>query len=249
MLQYEYIGGPVFIGNPGLEMSALNNYDMRLDWLPFEDWLISGSMFYKTIEDPIQYAQRSTAGLTYTTALNFPSGRLFGLELESRITMGPILGDEWNDFGVGANFTWMDSKVVLPAIDQQNLATYGVYQTSQPMTATPEYLLNLNATYDNEDSGTQVGLFYTLKGDSLVSGDNTSGAVLTPAIYQLSYGTLNFTVSQQVFQGFRLALQVKNLLNPIIKTEYRSPDGFTGLNSQYTSGISWSVSASYQVSF
>jgi len=249
VLQYEYIGGPVFIGNPGLEMSALNNYDMRLDWLPFEDWLISGSMFYKTIEDPIPYAQRSTAGLTYTTALNFPSGRLFGLELESRITMGPILGDEWNDFGVGANFTWMDSKVVLPEIDRQNLATYGVYQTSQPMTATPEYLVNLNATYDNEDTGTQVGLFYTLKGDSLVSGDNTSGAVLTPAIYQLSYGTLNFTVSQQVFQGFRLALQVKNLLNPIIKTEYRSPDGFTGLNSQYTSGISWSVSASYQVSF
>ncbi len=249
VLQYEYVGGPVFIGNPGLQMSSLNNYDVRLDWLPFEDWLISGSVFYKTIDNPIQYAQRSTAGLTYTTALNFPSGSLLGVEIESRLTLGPFLGDEWNDFGLGANFTWMDSEVELPEIDRQNLATYGVNQTSQPMTATPEFLVNLNATYDNKETGTQIGLFYTLKGDSLLSGDNTSGAVLTPAIYQVGYGTLNFTASQELFEGFRLAIQAKNILNPIIKTEYRSPDGFSGLNSQYTGGISWSVSASYQINF
>jgi hypothetical protein len=250
VIQYEYVGGPIFIGNPELQMSALDNYDARIDWMPEEEWLISGSVFYKTIDKPIQYVNRFTEGFTYTAPINFPNGSLLGLELESRITMGPILGEDWAGLKFGANFTYMNSSVTLAAEDAEALRVYGVNQTTQPMTATPDYLLNLNAIYDAEESGTQLGVFFTYKGDSLISGANPYTTLLTPAIYQVGYGTLNFTASQQLFiEGLRFSFNAKNLTNPLIKTEYRTNEGINGLNSSYTAGIGLSLSLTYQIAF
>ena len=249
VIQYDYIGGPIFIGNPSLGMSSLENYDIRLDWMPFPDWLISGSVFYKTVSDPIQYVQRFTEGYVYTTALNFPEGELTGLEIEGRITLDPLLGEEWKGLALGSNFTWMQSQVTLDPVDAAALALYGFNDDTQPMTATPDYLFNASVTYDLEATQTQFGVFYNLTGDSLVSGANPYTTLLTPAIYQEGYGTLNVTASQQIVKGLRLSLGAKNLTNPDITTEYRTPDGFTGLNSVYTAGISLSLSLTYQITF
>jgi outer membrane cobalamin receptor len=249
VLQYDYVGGPIFIGNPALSMSSLQNYDARIDWMPFENWLVSGSVFYKTITDPIQYVQRFSNGFVYTTALNFPEGSLLGFEAEGRITFEEVLGEEWRGLAVGGNFTYMDSSVTLSADDQEAMRDYGFNETTQPMTATPDYLFNASITYDLEDTGTQVGLFYNYRGQSLVSGANPNGALLTPAIYQLGYGTLNFTASQELLKDLFFSVNAKNLTNPLIQTQYQTPDGFTGLNSEYTSGIGFSFALTYQIAF
>src|SRR6185436_14594073 len=73
--QQEYAGGPVFIGNPNLEMSALQNYDLRCDYVPHEGTLLSASWFYKDIWRPIEYVQRITT-FDFTTAVNYPRGHL-----------------------------------------------------------------------------------------------------------------------------------------------------------------------------
>jgi len=37
--QQDFLGGDVFIGNSCFEMSALENYDLRTDYTPYEgDW-------------------------------------------------------------------------------------------------------------------------------------------------------------------------------------------------------------------
>src|SRR5262249_49413126 len=83
IIQQEYLGGPIFIGNPDLGMSHLRNYDLRLDWTPEEGTLLSTSFFRKDVHDPIEYVQR-IADFTYTTAVNYPHGTLTGHELEVR---------------------------------------------------------------------------------------------------------------------------------------------------------------------
>lgn len=249
VIQYEYIGGPIFIGNPSLQMSGLDNYDLRLDWMPYENWLISGSVFYKTINDPIQYVQRFTSGFVYTTPLNFTDGYLLGFEAEGRMTFEEVLGEDWRGLAVGGNFTYMESSVTLPDADQAAMRAYGVDESTQPMTATPDFLFNASVTYDIEDWGTQVGLFYNFRGKSLVSGANAVGTLLTPSIYQLGYGTLNFTASQELLDNLFFSVNAKNLTNPLIQTQYETPDGFTGLNSQYTSGVSLSFALTYQLAF
>jgi outer membrane receptor protein involved in Fe transport len=249
VIQYDYIGGPIFIGNPQLGMSSLDNYDLRMDWTPEQNWLVSGSVFYKTIDDPIQYVNRFTEGFSYTSAINMPSAWLLGLEIESRVTLDPILGEEWKGLAVGGNFTWMQSQVTLDPLTTQFLRDYGINDNTQPMTATPNYLLNLNATYDVELTGTQLGIFYNFKGDSLVSGANAFTTLLTPSIYQVGYGTLNFTASQAIVGGLRFTANVKNITNPEIQTQYRTNEGITGLNSSYTAGIAYSFALTYQANF
>ena len=257
VLQYEFVGGPLFIGNPALQMSSLNNYDMRLDWTPEEEWLISGSVFYKQIYNPIQYVQRFAASFSYTTPVNFSSATLFGVELEGRVTAEPLFGEDFKGLATGANFTYMNSQVQLPEIDQAAFRAYGVDVPSLPMTATPDYLFNVNITYDYDATGTQVGIFYNYQGKSLVAGASTDSGGgpppvpgdLVPSIYQLPYGTLNFTLQQRLIYGFACSFAAKNLTNPIRETQFESFDGQTAINSSYTAGIDLSFGLSWQLIF
>jgi TonB-dependent receptor len=249
VVQYEYVGGPIFIGNPQLQMSSLENYDARLDWTPEEGWLISGSVFYKTIDKPIQYAQRAAGTLEYTSAFNFPNATLLGAEVEARVTLEPLLGEDWKGLAVGGNFTFMSSSVQLPQEDIDAFQAYGVSVDSVAMTGTPDYLLNANVTYDYEPLGTQVGLFYNYQGKSLISAPAPQLVQLVPAIYQMPYATLNFTLRQPLLWGFAFNFAAKNLTNPARETQYETTDGFTGLNSTYTAGIDLQFGLSYQLLF
>ncbi len=220
ILQQEFLGGPVFIGNPELEMSALQNYDLRLDYAPVAGSLVSLSWFHKSIEGPIEYVQRLT-NFTFTTPENYPEGELSGYELELRQDL-----ERWNEglhgFGLGANATFIDSEVQLPDDEIAAFEALQVPITSRDMTGAPEYLYNLYLTYDFEEADTQVALFYTVQGDTLVAGAGEAVGNFVPSLYAEDYGTLNFSLSRRIGRNLRLQFQAKNLTNPEIETVYRS---------------------------
>jgi hypothetical protein len=53
-----------------MEMSALENYDVRLDYTPYDGGLVSLSWFDKKIDKPIEYVQKE-ASFIYTTPVNY----------------------------------------------------------------------------------------------------------------------------------------------------------------------------------
>lgn len=246
ILQQEYLGAPIFIGNPELQMSAVQNYDLRADWRPYEGALVSGSWFYKSIDDPIEYVQKIAPSFSYTTPQNYPEGTLSGVELEVRQDIGRLfepLGKlgTWN---LGANATLIDSNVKLTQdeIDDFNDPGIQAPQTERDMTNAPEYLFNVYLTYYLENTGTRLALFYTVQGDTLVEGAGVSGQNFVPNVYQTSYDTLNLTLTQELGRYFRLEAQAKNLTNAPIETVYRSE--FTGpdtVKTTYTQGIDFSI--------
>ena len=100
IVQQEYLGGPIFLGNPELEMSSLRNYDFRADWVPYEGGLFSASVFRKDIEKPIEYVEK-LATFAFTTAVNYPRGTLSGIELETICRYNlPIVTVVLNNSGV-----------------------------------------------------------------------------------------------------------------------------------------------------
>ncbi len=248
--QQEYLGADVFLGNPELQMSALRNYDLRLEYVPFDGSLFAVSWFKKDITDPIEYVQR-VATFNYTTPVNYPNGELSGVELEGRADMGSIW-DGLRGLTLGANATFIDSEVFLPADEAAMFEASNIQapMPSRDMTNAPEYLYNLFVTYDFDLTGTQVGLFYTAQGDSLVAGAGESDGNFIPNVYALGYGTLNFTLSQKLGKHFRLGFSAKNLTDPMIDEVYRSPYiGDDVLKTSYTKGIDYSVSLSAQFAF
>jgi TonB-dependent receptor len=245
--QMEYLGGDVFIGNPNLTMSSLKNYDLRADFTPFEGSLISVSWFKKDIVNPIEYVQAYGVNIgSYTTPVNYPEGTLSGYELELRQQLGRFW-DPLEGLAIGANATFINSEVTLPDDEAQDLAGRGFPEPTRDMMNAPEFLYNLNLTYDIEKTGTQLGLFYTVQGDTLVAGAGQEKGNYVPSVYAKEYGTLNFSLSQKIGENWKIGFKAKNLLNPEIQEVYRSKhiDGDT-VKTSYTKGIEYSISASYE---
>jgi len=227
ILQQEYLGGPIFIGNPELQMSAVENWDLRADWVPYTGSLVSGSWFYKHIEDPIEYVQKLTSSFDFTTPQNYPEGTLTGFEVEARQELSRLIEPLsklglWN---LGANATLIDSTVKLPQDEIDDFNGPGILAptTERDMTNAPEYLFNVYLTYDLDRTGTQLALFYTVQGDTLVEGAGVSGQNYVPDVYATTFDTLNFSLTQKLGKHFVLQFQAKNLTNPTIDTVYRSP--------------------------
>ena len=241
ILQQEYFGGPVFIGNPLLTMSALKNYDLRMDYTPYEGSLISLSWFQKDIQDPIEYVQ-ILKNFSFTTPVNYPKGSLGGYEVEVRQSLGRF-SEKLEGLALGANATFIDSEVTLPSDEAQDFEDGQVPMPTRDMSNAPDYLYNLYATYDLSEGKTQLGAFYTVQGDTLVTGAGFDGENFIPNIYQKAYGTLNLSFSRVLSKHFRLQLQVKNLTNPDIQEVYRSEFiGGDELRSSYSKGREYSIS-------
>lgn len=250
VIQQEYLGGPIFIGNPDLEMADVANYDLRVDYTPREGALLSASLFRKDVDNSIEYVQRY--GLfDYTTASNYPKGEMNGVELEARQDLGH-LSKRFEGLSLGANATFISSEVTLPDDEAAgfSLPNIAAPMTSRDMTNAPEHLFNLYATYDVADWGTQIGLFWTLTGDTLVAGAAQSNGNFIPSVYATEYDTLNFSVSQKLGRFLSLQFQAKNLTNPEIQEVYRSEYiGDDVLKTSYTKGIDYSLSLTARFSF
>ena len=248
--QQEFLGGDIFIGNPGLQMSAVKNYDLRLDWTPSPGSLFSVSWFEKDITAPIEYVQR-VADFTYTTAVNYPSGTLSGYELEVRQDMG-VLWDRLQGLTLGANATFIDSEVQLTAEEIEDFASPAILApiTSRHMTNAPEHLYNLYMTYDIEATQTSLSLFYTVRGDTLIAGAGESEGNFVPSVYETEYDSLNFKLSQKLGPYIKLSFSAKNLTNPKYESVYRSQYiGEDVLKTSYTKGIDYSIGLSAEFKF
>jgi TonB-dependent receptor len=245
IMQQEFLGGPVFIGNPELAMSALKNYDLRLDYVPHEGGLWSVSWFQKDITDPIEYVQR-LAGFTYTTPINYPKGSLSGFEFEVREGL-EHLSNALSGLSAGANATFIHSEVTLPASDAAAFSDPGIQapMNTRDMTNAPDHLYNFFLTYDFPDAGTQVSLFYTVQGDTLVAGAGESLGNFIPSLYAKEYDTLNLSLTHNFGKRLKLGLQAKNLTNPSIEEVYRSDYiGADVTKTSYTKGIEFSLGLS-----
>ncbi len=243
ILQQEFLGGPIFIGNPNLKMSALKNYDLRADYKPHEGGLISASVFHKSIEDPIEFVQR-IASFDFTTAVNYPKGTLDGVEFEVREDIGQYF-QRARGLSAGLNATFIKSEVILPADEVAGFLLPNIQApiSKRDATQAPESLYNLYATYDIPETGTSLGLFYTVTGDTLVSGAGQSNGNFVPSIYAKAFGTLNFSLNQQLGKGLALKFQAKNLTDPKIERVYRSEYiAQDQVRSSFTRGREFSIS-------
>lgn len=248
--QQEFLGGPVFIGNPSLDMSSLTNYDLRADYRPYQGGLLSVSWFQKEIVDPIENVQR-VGDFTFTTAVNYPRGRLRGWEFEVRQKLGEFW-DAIDGFSIGANATLIDAKVKIPDDEVAVFSKPGLMAATfrRDMTNAPDHLLNLYLTWESQSTGTRAGIFYTVQGDRLIAGAGESAGNYVPPVYEEDYGTLNVTVTQRIGSIFTLQVKGKNLTNPSIKSVYRSPFIERDVTkTSYKRGIDASVSLAANVRF
>jgi outer membrane receptor protein involved in Fe transport len=241
---YNFAADFIFIGNPDLKRTLIDNYDLRWEWFLRPGEIIAVSGFYKYFQNPIERVINvlfaSEGGEVFYE--NIDEANVMGLEFEFRKRLDEV-HDLLSNFSLGTNVSIINSTVNIP---EGELAVIKAVdpnaESTRQLQGQSPYIINLELGYDNPVSGTNVSLFYNVFGDRLA--EISIGG--TPDIFERSRPMLDFMAAQTVFSNFNLRLSVKNILN----SSYKLTHEFKGaeyIRTEYKTGTSVSVGIGYSL--
>lgn len=139
------------IGNPDLETTEADNFDLSLEWYTGGIGLLSAGIFYKDLSDIIVLADVTDSFNLGTIApgrviddaeviqpINGNDGEIFGVEL-AWVQQFENLPSPWNGLLISANATFADSEATVPGRDEK---------IDLPLTS--ETTWNLSLGYESE---------------------------------------------------------------------------------------------------
>lgn len=238
---YEYAFSYYNIGNPDLERTLIDNYDLRWEWFmrPGEIFAVSG--FYKDFHNPIERAlQHSENGnITY---LNVDDASVIGAEFEFRQRLDRISNTlKW--FMLGANLTLIHSEINIPEKRLNELRVFDPdIDDTRPLQGQSPYIINIDLTYDNPETRTIATLAFNTIGKRLyqVSGGQT------PDVYEKPATILDFVLKQKIFWGFDFKFKMTNILNSVYRKVYDF-QGTDYLREEHQTGKTISFGLSYEI--
>jgi outer membrane receptor protein involved in Fe transport len=237
---FDFIGDFIFVGNPNLKRTLIDNYDLRWEWFarPGEIFAVSG--FYKRFQNPIERAIVSNNNQGQFQ--NVDAALVYGAEFEVRKQLDQIAAF-LQHFQAGGNLALVQSRVDIPA---KELATLRQLDPNadgkRELQGQSPYVLNVDVVYDNAKTGTMASFYYNVFGERLT--EVSLGG--TPNIYEQPRGVLDFTLSQRALKGVTLKAAAKNLLD----SEVRKVHHFKNVDyvsRRHTLGRTFSLGLTYSV--
>ena len=224
------IKNSVFIGNPTLEPSEIENYDLRLDWSLSETDLISWSLFYKDILKPIQATKghmnliimRDEVPLKFQqgsdTFVNSESAEVYGIEMEWKKGLADI-SEYLNGIRIGGNLTWSQSSVVLSELEKglfpsnPSQESYKYLRVAdrqeRALEGQSEWIYTFDLSYSNEDWGTLSTLVYSYYDSRL----HAAAFEYPDDLWEDGFSNLDFIHSHKFGKGmdWQIKFAAKNL--------------------------------------
>ncbi len=253
-------------GNPQLGLSDVESWDARVEytWGKSGD-LVAFSVFRKYIDDAIEAvlipdpANFDTPVLYQSYINNSNQAKLNGIEFEFRKNLGFLDSDLLGYFSVGGNFTYIDASVDRSAQELANTdaffreddTTFTEISRSRRLFGQPEWITNLDLTFDQPDWGTRVTLAYFAISDVLdaagtVHLDQTGNPnSMGLDRYIGSYGQLDLILSQK-WRNWTFKCTVKNLTDST-RSVINDPNQTASeiAETSYKVGRDYGISASY----
>ncbi len=234
-------GGFIFVGNPDLQRTTINNLDLKWENYPSNGQNISLGLFAKQFSDPIERTFNPTATNAELTYRNVNNAILAGAEFEFRKSLD-FIAEAFSDFTFTGNVTYVYSQT---DIDEQELslirAADPTAKSTRAMFGQAPYTVNTMISYRNQ-SGTNANLSFNMTGDRI--SVVTKGA--TPNYYIKAFPSLNFTFSQKLNDLFSVNCSAKNILD----AKYQEVASFKGNEypiQVYKPGVAFSLGINYNL--
>ena len=223
------------VGEDAVEASFSNNFDLKWEYFPTRGQLVSASLFYKNIEDPINKVRaRGSDGALFTFRNTGDNARIFGIEFESKIDI--IKPSEYDDDG---NTIGPELSLVLNASrmwHEQDLLEERAETNPDIIAETFRYGTNFesglqgasdwiaNASLNLETSGKNkfvANLSGSFASDKIFAlgfarSQQDWDTRYNDAILEKGFVVLNSRVSKQ-FGNLEVSLSAQNLLNPRVR--------------------------------
>ena len=247
---FNFLNGSSEIGNPNLERVLIDNLDLRLEFYPNSGELISFSVFYKKLTNPIERTTTSLDG--EFTWVNAKTGNIMGVEAEFRKDLEAI-SPALKNFKLGVNGSLITSKVLINESELSEI-TQGdpnFKGNHRPLLGQSPYVANTFLQYSQDSIGLSINLTYNVFGDRMVAVQQNG----LPNLYEKGRQELNFNIAKEIGKRGQLTLRFQNLLNPEYTVFHKfqgSSDRYDVINgngdyifTQYKKGRSYSLNYAY----
>lgn len=201
---FDFISNELVQGNPDLQRSLINNYDLRFELYPSAGELAAVSLFYKNFKNPIEeILLASSSNEPIRSFANVSGAKNYGVEFEIRKSLA-FITSTFDHFSFVGNLSLISSSIV---IDENN--NVGFQKSDRALQGQADYIFNLGLYYDNYESGFSSSLVYNKVGQRIAKvGTSDLGDIIEKPVDLID---INF--SQKVFEKFSIKLSVKDLLN------------------------------------
>ncbi|MBL1432545.1 MAG: TonB-dependent receptor [Gammaproteobacteria bacterium] len=221
-------------GNPDLEISEINNYDLRYEYYINDEDSISVATFYKDISNPIEQIILAGSGSAAGTRSydNAPSAKVAGIELDFQTNLFENDVSSWLLLG---NLSLIDSEVTLtPGAAAQE----GRSSLTRRLQGQSDWLINLILGWNDYKHDQEVTLLFNMAGDRISEvGAGDVADVLQEPIAQLDLAyKLDYT-DRLTFRG-----RIENILNSSVE---RTQSGATF--SEFDVGVTFRLGVEYKL--
>ena len=244
--RFEVVGEST-VGNAFLNPSDNYNFDLKWEFFPSNDELISITGFGKYIIDPISKVRLNSA-LNDNTFVNAGDNAIVaGVEFEIRKNLWNV--EDRSNLSAGFNFTYMYSEQKLDsekvAQETNNTISVSFNDSKDGLQGASPLLVNADLTYRIEAGAFKptISLVGNYFHDRIYSLGNiqTGGNVMEKGI-----ATLNFISSAAIGDRLNVNFNVKNLLDAKIERYRENSDGDATIYS-YKTGLDFSLGIKYSL--
>lgn len=196
-------------GNPGVEPADFENIDLRAEWYWANGNSLSTTLFYKDIDDPIEFFEIPASDTTIAREIiNADSGEVKGIEIEGLMELA-FLGGIFDTLFVQGNATFQDTELV--AGPDANVPTNPV----RSLSGASDYMINLMLGFDSRDGKHTASLIYNVFDERLyVAGRN--GA---PDGFEQPFHSVDLTYFWYPTERLTLKAKLQNILDEKIEIE------------------------------
>lgn len=187
-------------GNPDLKHTVADNVDLRYEFFPKSSEQFMVGLFYKNIQNPIEYGLINEGQDTYYQPMNFGDATNLGVEVD--------IMKYFNWFGIKANYTYTHSKITTDKRIMEG-SEVRTQKQSRPLFGQAAHVANLSLLFKSTKYGWegQIAGSYTGKRLSDISNwyDND--------IWEDGYFQLDISVEKSFKCGVNIFAKASNLLD------------------------------------
>jgi TonB-dependent receptor len=223
------INGEVFVGNPNLRRSLIQNADLRWEMYPSSGEVVSIAIFGKQFSKPIERVYRGTSGTRVTTFENATSAMNVGAELELRKSLRG-LAESLQPFTAFSNLTVMRSDIDIGSVSG------GSVDSKRAMVGQAPYVVNAGLTYASRDGRLAATTLYNIIGRRIFA----ASLLPLPSVYEEERHVVDVSLRFPVARGLSGKIDAKNLLDaPYEVTQGTVQREFYRAGRSFTLGLSW----------
>ncbi len=239
---FDFIGGFRITGNPELERTLIQNFDLRWEMFPHPAELLAVSAYYKSFVNPIGKAFIPEAANPEIKYVNVSDAAVYGLELELRKRL-TFLSPSLERLRFQGNFSYIRSVMAIPEAELDIVRRFNPEKgDARPFPGQSPWLINAGFNYFDLEKALDVLLSFHMYGPRL--SEISEGK--NPDVYEQAFPQLDFSIRKGIGTQLDIRFAASNLLDAPFRRSM-TYKGREYLIQEYRPGVTFSLGIRYRL--